>query len=262
MRGAARIVREQQLRRGADLPESARGVQPRRERKADVRRRDALAAETRLVQKRAQTGARVGFKLFEPALYDIAVFAHEGHHVRDRADRDKVGVAAQNALRVALQRAEQLERHADAREIVVRIVAVRALVVHDRNGVRQRFLTLVVVRDDHVDAELPRPRRLVHGRDAAVHRDDERHARGGKLFNRGGVHAVALRQPVGDIERAVRPAGAEIVRQHAGARDAVDVIVAVDRDLFALRDGAREPPHRLRHVRQQQRVAQQRGAGV
>ena len=114
----------------------------------------------------------------------------------------------------------------------------------------------MVVGDDHVDALFGSVGRLLDVGYAAVHGDDQRHALFGQHVDGRSVHAVALGEPVGDVYLTVKAPAPQIIRQQAGGRDAVHVVVAVDRHLFSRRDGAAEPLHRCEHVRQQQRVGE------
>ena len=62
--------------------------------------------------------------------------------------------------------------------------------VNDGHGGGELLLALVVVGDDKIDAERRGVGRLVHARDAAVDRDDQRHAGLGKCAD--GVTAEAV----------------------------------------------------------------------
>ena len=72
------------------------------------------------------------------------------------------------------QRLHQLQRDADAGEVLVRIRAVVPLRIDDRQRRRQSCVGLVMIGDDQVDAQLARPPRGIGAADAAVDRDDER----------------------------------------------------------------------------------------
>ena len=72
------------------------------------------------------------------------------------------------------QRLHQLQRDADAGEVLVGIRAVVALGIDHRERRRQRAFGLVVIGDDQIDAELARAQRRLGAADAAVDRDDQR----------------------------------------------------------------------------------------
>ncbi len=96
------------------------------------------------------------------------------------------------------QRLHQLQRDADARQVLVRVGAVVPLRVDDRERRRQLAVGLVVVGDDQVDAELARAACRLRAANAAVHRDDHRDALGVQPLDRRGLEAVAVLDPLGD----------------------------------------------------------------
>ena len=71
------------------------------------------------------------------------------------------------------QRLHQLQRDADAGQVLVGIGAVVPLRVDHRQRLRQLGVGLVVVGDDQIDAELARAARRLGAADAAVDRDDQ-----------------------------------------------------------------------------------------
>ena len=255
-------VCQKQRRCALHLAQPPGGVQPGCEGKPDVCGADLFFSETGFLNQGFQSGAGIALQLFNAFFDDIAVFPHQGHHVRDGADGDQVRVAVQYPSGVALHRAEQLEGHADACQIVARIGAVGALGVHDCNGGGQRFPALVVVGDDHVDAEAVGIGSFLHGRYTAVDGDDQADPHPVQRIHGGGVDAVAFLHAVGDVELTRDAAPAQIICHHAGAGDPVHVIIAVDRDMFSVRDGALQTRHRRREIRQQQGIAQQGLAAV
>ena len=101
----------------------------------------------------------------------IAVLALERHDVGQRADRRDLDERRQPAGAPALhaQRLHQLQRDADAGEVLVRVRAVVPLRVDHRERLRQLGVRLVVVRDDQVEPERARLQRRVGGADPAVH---------------------------------------------------------------------------------------------
>ena len=52
---------------------------------------------------------------------------------------------------------------------------IRSVCVHDRHGIGQYRLRAVMIGDDHINAKLVRARHLLHGGNAVVDRDNERH---------------------------------------------------------------------------------------
>ena len=120
----------------------------------------------------------------------------------------------------------------------------------DEDRIRQRGLAvvadgpLVVVGDDQIDAELFGDLRLIDGGDAAVDGDDEGRAVAVELFDGLAVEAVALVDAVGDVGLDAFGGvaeGDECVPEDGGGGDAVDVVVAVDGELFTGLHGFRDP---------------------
>ncbi len=106
------------------------------------------------------------------------------------------------AAGAAAERLHQLQRDADAGEVLVGIRAVVPLRVDDGERGRQLGVRLVVVGDDQIDAELAGAPRGVGAADAAVHRHDQRDALGVQPLDRRRLQAVAVAQPLGDEVRS------------------------------------------------------------
>ena len=94
--------------------------------------------------------------------------------------------------RLDAQRLHQFQRNADAGEVLVGIRAVVPLGIDDRERLRQLGVGLVMIGDDQIETERPRPRRRLDAADAAVHRDDECHAERVKTLDRGRLQAIAV----------------------------------------------------------------------
>ena len=109
-----------------------------------------------------------------------AILTNAGSHARP------VGALA--------ERLDELQRDADAGEVLVRIGAVVALGVDHGQRRRQRAVGLVMIGDDEVDAEVARALRGLGAADAAVDRDDQPHA--------FGVQAIDRRPAAGRSRRA------------------------------------------------------------
>ena len=165
----------------------------------------------------------------------------------------------QKRFLLALDGGSQLERNADARHFRDRLRLVLPVRVDERNGLRQFGFALVVVGDDQIDAKLPAQRGLVIGRDAAVDRHDQLYA---LLFERvdgDGVQPVALFKAGRDIAGHMAALAAQILRQQAGRRDAVDVVIAEDGDMLApgkrLFDAGGSLVHVQKGKRRRERIA-------
>ena len=187
-----------------------------------------------------------------------AVLALQRHDVCNRAEADEIAIAPGDAVLIAAERSGQFEGDADAGEHRVRIRPVRPVRVHNGRALRQLLLALMMVRDDERHAQLPAEPGLLQRRDAAVHRDDEPHALRMELADGPGVQAVALLEPPGDVDDAVRTYAAQKIRQQAGGRDAVHVIIAEHGDALP---ELQRLPHRLHgavHLPQEKGVKQRR----
>ena len=95
--------------------------------KRDVIAVDRLAGEARHVEQRAQADlVRPARQQIEPELGDDAVLADQRHDVGERADRGDLDEARQPAVAAGApaQRLHQLQRDADAGQVLVGIAAV------------------------------------------------------------------------------------------------------------------------------------------
>ena len=253
-----RVVGHQQSRRHGGAVQPAGGVEPRREREADDRGGQLLSVYGGLAQHRGNARPGIAADLFQTAPDEIAVFAHQRHDVRDRADRGEIAVALDHLAAAAFTGADELERNADPRERVVRIALVRTLAVNHGDGLRQGSgAAFVMVGDDHVHPERGGVQRLLARGDAAVHRDDKLDALLAQRRNGGVVETVAFFAAVGDIGDTFQTLAAQIVRQQTGRGDAVHVVVAVYGRFLALFDGAVYALDGKGHIREQHRVFEQ-----
>ena len=142
-----------------------------------------------------------------------------------------------------------------------RIRAVRPVRVDDSHGGGELLLALVVVGDDQIDAKLPAQRGLVIGRDAAVDRHDQLHT---LLFERvdgDGVQPVALFKAGRDIAGHMAALAAQILRQQAGRRNAVDVVIAEDGDMLTTGQRLFDAGGSLVHVQKGKRRRERIAAG-
>ena len=152
---------QQEPRRDVRRAHAAGRVDARRQHERDVIAVDRLPGQAGHVEQRAQADlVRAARQQVEADLRDDAVLADERHDVGQRADGGDLDEARQPALAPGLpaERLHQLQGHADARQVLVRIRAVVALGVDDGERRRQLGVRLVVIRDDQVDAELARAR--------------------------------------------------------------------------------------------------------
>ena len=201
-----------------------------------------------------------------------AVEALQPRDVGDGAERDEVeqvddlrlGAALRRtprAAKLAQQRDAEQERHADRREMAVRS-AVLALVepvgIDQRMRDRKQARALVVVDDDDVE---PGRRALRSSASNACAPQSTQTATLGaarlQFDQRFARRAVALHQPVGDIDDGLGAEPPQQQHQQRRAGRAVDVIVAEDRDRLAALDRVGEPLGALVHVLEAGRVGQE-----
>ncbi len=137
------------------------------------------------------------------------------------------------------------------------IALVEAVGIDQRIGDRKQARALMVIDDDDVE---PRPARFLErleGLGAAI--DAHRDARAPRLqFDQGlSGRAVALHQPIGDIDDGLHAEPAKEQRQQCRAGRAVDIVIAEDRDDLGGLDRVGEPLRALVHVLERARVGKE-----
>src|SRR3989442_14578472 len=90
----------------------------------------------------------------------------------------------------------------------------------------------MVIGDDQVDANLTRAPGGVDAANAAVHRNHEPYTVGVETIERLRLEAVAVAQALGNEVTDVGAEHLERAPQNHGGRNAVDIVVAVNGDLF------------------------------
>ena len=128
--------------------------------------------------------------------------------------------------------------------------------VNHGQGGGQRAVRFVVIGDDQVDAQLTRAERRLGAADPAVHRHNERDAVLMEPVDCGRLQPVAVAQPLGDEVHDRSAEHFERPSEDHRRRDAVDVVVTVDRDALAARERQLEPRDRTFHVPQAERIVQ------
>ena len=194
----------------------------------------------------------------EPELRDDAVLADQRNNVGQRADRRDLDESRQPdlAVRAPAQGLNQLQRDADARQILVGIATVVPLRVDDGQRLRQLGVWFVVIRDDQVDAELVRPPPGVGAANAAIDGDDQLNAIRVQSLDRDRQKPITVLQPLGDEMDDIRAEHFECAAQDDGGGDAVHVVVAVDRNPLVAGDRRDNSIDRSAHVGQQHRIVQ------
>ena len=167
-----------------------------------------------------------------------AVFAGDGHDVGRDAHGHQIEQVVEGGLvaaQVLAQGLHQLEAHATARQLLVRVPAVGPLRVEHGHGGGQVVAGQVVVADDEIDAPAGRVGHGLHGLDAAVEGHDEGEAVVGGVVDGGARDAVALGVAVGDVVVQALDAEErrEVAHHERHRRDAVYVVVAKHEHLLA-----------------------------
>ncbi len=222
-------------------------VQARRERKADRALVHLRRIDARDCHQRAQTGLGRRRERAQAAAHERAVLADQRDDIGDRRERDQIELAAQLARVAPERRVQRLcELVCDGRraQLGARIATQRR--VHDRRR-RQRAVRArrVVVGDDHLDPERLRPRDRRDRGDRAVDGHEQARAALREALDRRLCEPVAVARAIRQVGVDVAAERAQRAHQHRRRADAVDVVVAVDRDPLAAverRDDRRERP--------------------
>ena len=172
------------------------------------------------------------------------------------ATRSSSGMRWWNSMPLLMKCLHELEAHAAARQVLVRISVVKPLGVQYGHGRRQHLVGHVVVADDEVDALLAGIGDFLYRLDAAIQHDDQLHARLGGIVHSLHRHAVTFVVSVGDVVINVRVILLdEFIDQRHGRR-AVHVIVSVNQYPFFSAHRPVEAFHCHIHVFHQEGVVQ------
>ena len=190
-------------------------------------------------------------------------------NVRDRAERHEVEQAHQVRLVAAVeislgsqrpdQRNAEQERNAYCCQVAVacrEVAFVEAVGVDQRRRRRKLGGAFVVIDDDHIDACIARHRQCFMRHCPAIDRDDQARTSFGQFDQRLSARPVTFEQAVGDVEFRLKPQTAEQFDHKRRTCRAIDVVVAVNRDLFLSQHRLRDTLGRLVHVAEFRRVGQ------
>ena len=200
--------------------------------------------------------------LFQPRRDDNAVLPDNRHHIRYRAERQQIGVTGEHSSGIALERADQLERHAHARQAAERIIAVRALAVHDGVRFGQAVVAFVVVGNHDLHTERAGCGDFLVRRNAGIDRDQQARPLAIQPLHSRARKAVAFVQTVRDIIFADRAFAAQIIHHDAGRRDTVHIIITVNDDMLVILKRAADGLDCPVHIGHQERVVQPFGVAA
>src|SRR5262245_19892576 len=137
--------------------------------------------------------------------------------------------------------------------MLVGIQAIVPLGIDDGDGRRERRTWLVVIRDDQVETDFSRAGRGFHTADTAVHRDAQLDAVSMEPVYCCRLQAVSITQTLGDEVAYVATEEFERPAKNDRRRDAIDVVVTVDGDAFAIGQRARDANDSFRKAGQLRR---------
>ena len=174
------VDREQQPSGDVRRAHPPGGVDARREHEPDVEPVERLPEQARRLEQGAQPDrVRAPREAFQTELGDDTVLADERDDVGHRADGGNLHERRQPLLApfALAQRLHELERDADAGEVLVGVAAIVALGIDDRERGRELRFGFVMVADDEIEPELARAPRRRAAADAAVDRHERRSPR-------------------------------------------------------------------------------------
>ena len=189
------------------------------------------------------------------------VDAGERNHIADCAERHQIeplqqvrlgsgGIVPAGPAQLAIDRDSQQKSDPDRRQRAVRTALVEPVRVDDRDRPRQQRFGDVMIDDDHLEPGLCGIRQRQMGRRAAIDGYDNAHALVAQAQQGRGIRAVALAQPIRDINPCTRPGRRKEPRQQRGRGRAVYIVIAKDADGLAVMHRADEPPHGNIHAAQ------------
>ena len=248
------VVLQQQRRAEIGAADAPAGIDARPQQKAEMERL-RRAVEPRRVHQCGEADILAPPHRDQALADKGAVETDERHDVGDGAERDeieirqKIGLAAPAIpetapAQFAVQRNERDEDEPDGGEMIEMGQIVGPVRIDQSRDVRQLRIALMMVDHHHVEAELARLRERLEARGPAIDGDEQSGALLGERADRFGVRAVALEQPVGDMDHRRQAAMAQEAREQCRRCRAIDVVVAEDRDRLAVLDRVGEalPP--------------------
>ena len=245
--GAFDVARGEELDDFRGDVHAAGGVDARADAEANVAgsERATCGVELRDIEQGAQPGVHRTPQAGDAKRGDDAVLAEQRDCIRDGGDDQHLQERGQQLLAGALgvygfkERLGQLECHARAAEMLAGVGAIGLVGVEDgeRLGKTKCRFRQVMIGDDEVQVEARGFIGGGEGANAGVHADDEAHAFSGGAGEHLGLHAVAVAETMGDVVAGGAAENLDGGFEQDNRGGAVDVIVAVDEDRLARRDG-------------------------
>ena len=253
-RGLDAVAFEQKPHAEIGAADAAAGIDARSQHEAEMpglRR----AVEPRHVHQRGVADMVAPPHRDQPLGDEGAVQADQRRDIRDGAERDVMQHAEQIGLghlrvpeaalaQLAIDRDQRDQHEADGGEMAEAGEIVEPVRIDQRVDLRQLGAGLVMIDHDHGHAEPLRFGQRLDAGGAAIDGDEQRGALGRQPANRFDVGAVAFKDAVGNVDQRIEPAMAQMPGEQRRRGRAVDVVVAEDRDLLALRGGIGDPLRR------------------
>lgn len=252
--GFGRVFREEKLEGGFGGVESAGGIEAGAEAEADFGGGDGRQDGGNLHEGAESFPFGVA-EAGESVADDDPVFSAQRGEVADGAKSGEVEEVAQIGLAVSgdfLDAVAEFEDEGGGAEVGV---AAEGLGVDQRGAGGSAGFWFVVVDNDEIHAARGEPGGFLVRAGAAVEGDDK----GGLAFGKDAVESVAAESVTFRFAQREEPAGFESERGEEAVEDGqrgdpVDVVVAVEDDIFAAFDGLREAAGGLFQSGRSQRI--------
>ena len=116
----------------------------------------------------------------------------------------------------------------------------------------------MMVDDDDVHTARARLAERLNAGGAAIDGHQQRGAALGQRPHGFDIRAIALKQPIGNVDERLDAAEAKKPRQQRRRGGAVDIVIAENRDGFVAHDGIGKPLRRFRHAGEHVRIGHRR----
>ena len=252
------VVGEQQAQRRRRVAQAAGGIEARRDAEGDRSGIDGTTAPRDLAEG-PQSRPRPDGEKLQPLSHIQAVLAPEwgqigygpyGHQIEEGFERLGDGVRGRGR-QAYVKGMKDLEGQAHATQVVVGISPPHLVY---EGAVRQLCSRLMVVDDDHIQAQVPSQSNLVGVVDPAVHGHEKGESSGGDALDGSSRESESFSEAAGQIRLCVHAEGTESQDHQCRCCDTICIVVAVYDYPVALFDRHRQPIDHTLHVCEQERV--------
>ncbi|OIQ65454.1 hypothetical protein GALL_529860 [mine drainage metagenome] len=204
--------------------------------------------------------------------HEGAIESDQRRDVCDGTERDVMQHAEQIGLwpfagpeparaQLAIDRDQRHQHEADGGEVAEAGEIIGPVRIHQRVDLGQFIAALMMI--DHHDrhSEPAGFRQRLEAGGAAIHRHQQRGTLGRKHAHGLDIGAIALKDPVGNVDQRIEPAMAQMPGEQRRRGGAVDIVVAEDRDPFAARRRIRDAVGGRLHLRHRVGIGQQLANG-